>query len=251
MRRSNVGGKVQANGTLSMANPMFERRVFRRTASRSLQSSSPRSFSFDPHDLLLHNSRASWYNGTTITSSGQLSCLPLLHESLLTSNSGGGTSGCVVAARLAEHDNARVLLVEAGPDCKDNENIKMTGGWSKNFDAETDWNLVTPPMAGVDNRQVKLSRGKFLGGSSGVNGTLCIRGTEQDFDDWDLPGWSGKEMFAYMRKVSRRDVHYLSRLMNTSPRTSTTKTGSKPMNKPTATMDRCMLNHTIWHQYQI
>lgn len=76
----------------------------------------------------------------------------------------------------------------------------MTGGWSKNFDAETDWNLVTPPMPGVDNRQVKLSRGKFLGGSSGVNGTLCIRGTEQDYDDWDLPGWSGKEMFAYMRK---------------------------------------------------
>ncbi|KAK5099254.1 hypothetical protein LTS08_005834 [Lithohypha guttulata] len=113
---------------------------------------------------------------------------------------GGGTSGCVVAARLAENANTKILLVEAGPDCKDNENIKMTGGWSKNFDSETDWNLVTPPMPGVDGRQVKLSRGKFLGGSSGVNGTLCIRGTEADFDDWGLDGWSGKEMFAYMRK---------------------------------------------------
>lgn len=128
-----------------------------------------------------------------------------LHQLRLTLDSGGGTSGCVVAARLAENANTSILLIEAGPDCKDNENIKMTGGWSKNFDAETDWNLVTPPMAGVDNRQVKLSRGKFLGGSSGVNGTLCIRGTEQDFDDWNLPGWSGKEMFAYMRKVSHRE----------------------------------------------
>lgn len=57
-------------------------------------------------------------------------------------------------------------------------------GWSKNFDSETDWNLVTKPMDGVDGRQVKLSRGKFLGGSSGVNGTLCIKGCRQDYDDW-------------------------------------------------------------------
>lgn len=106
----------------------------------------------------------------------------------------------MVAARLAERSHVKILLIEAGPDCKDNENIKMAGGWSKNFDAETDWNLVTPPMPGVDGRQVKLSRGKFLGGSSGVNGTLCIRGNEQDYDDWGLPGWSGKEMFSYMRK---------------------------------------------------
>lgn len=107
----------------------------------------------------------------------------------------------MVAARLAEDTNARILLVEAGPDGKDNENIKMTGGWNKVIGTEADWNIVTPGMKGVNDRKVKLSRGKFLGGSSGVNGTLCIRGTEQDYDDWDLPGWSGKDMFAYMRKV--------------------------------------------------
>lgn len=73
--------------------------------------------------------------------------------------------------------------------------------WSNNFDSETDWNFVTPPMKGVDNRQVKLSRGKFLGGCSGCNGTLCIRGAKQDYDDWGLEGWSGEEFFKYMRKV--------------------------------------------------
>ncbi|KAK5308447.1 hypothetical protein LTR99_001423 [Exophiala xenobiotica] len=114
---------------------------------------------------------------------------------------GAGTTGCVVAGRLAEDSNARVLLVEAGPHNKDLENVHMAGGWSKNFDSETDWNLITPPMNGVDGRQVKLSRGKFLGGSSGVNGTLCIRGCKQDYDDWNLPGWSGEEMFHYMRKA--------------------------------------------------
>lgn len=48
---------------------------------------------------------------------------------------------------------------------------------------------------------MKLSRGRFLGGSSGCNGTLCIRGAKQDYDDWELEGWSGEEFFAAMRKV--------------------------------------------------
>ncbi|KAJ5131379.1 uncharacterized protein N7515_007418 [Penicillium bovifimosum] len=114
---------------------------------------------------------------------------------------GGGTSGCVVAGRLAENPEVSILLIEAGQHNKDLENVHMTGGWSNNFDAETDWNLITPPMAGVNNRQVKLSRGKFLGGSSGCNGTLCIRGNKQDYDDWGLEGWSGEEFFRYMRKA--------------------------------------------------
>jgi choline dehydrogenase-like flavoprotein len=73
--------------------------------------------------------------------------------------------------------------------------------WSKNFDSETDWNIVTEPMNSVDNRQVKVSRGRFLGGSSGVNGTLCIRGTKQDYDDWGMKEWTGDKMFGYMAKV--------------------------------------------------
>ena len=82
--------------------------------------------------------------------------------------------------------------------------------WSNNFDSETDWNIVTSPMKGVDNRQVKLSRGRFLGGCSGCNGTLCVRGSKQDYDDWELEGWSGEEFFAAMRKV------YSSRAYSTS-----------------------------------
>ncbi|KAE8141417.1 hypothetical protein BDV38DRAFT_237834 [Aspergillus pseudotamarii] len=113
---------------------------------------------------------------------------------------GGGTAGCVVAGRLAENPDVTVLVLEAGQHNKDLENVHMTGGWSNNFDSETDWNIVTPPMKGVDNRQVKLSRGRFLGGCSGCNGTLCVRGSKQDYDDWGLEGWSGEEFFAAMRK---------------------------------------------------
>lgn len=113
---------------------------------------------------------------------------------------GGGTSGCVIAGRLAEDLDARILILEAGPDNADLENVHMAGGWSQNFDSETDWNIVTEPMATVDNRQVKVSRGRFLGGSSGVNGTLCIRGTKQDYDDWGMEEWTGEKMWGYMKK---------------------------------------------------
>jgi choline dehydrogenase-like flavoprotein len=75
---------------------------------------------------------------------------------------------------------------------------------SQNFDTEADWNIVTEPSPGANGRQVKVSRGKFLGGSSGVNGTLCIRGTKQDYDDWNIPGWSGEEVFGYMKKVCKK-----------------------------------------------
>lgn len=114
--------------------------------------------------------------------------------------SGGGTSGCVVASRLAKDTSLRILLIEAGAHNEHLENVHMVGGWSKNFDTPEDWNIVTEPGKNINNRRINVSRGRFLGGSSGCNGTLCIRGSKQDFDDWDLPGWSGEEMFAAMRK---------------------------------------------------
>ncbi|KAI0571769.1 Choline dehydrogenase [Pyrenophora tritici-repentis] len=113
----------------------------------------------------------------------------------------GGTSGCVIAGRLAQNLNARILVLEAGPDNANLENVHMAGGWSKNFDSETDWNIITEPMDKVDGRQVKVSRGRFLGGSSGVNGTVCIRGTKQDYDDWGLDEWTGDKMFEYMKRA--------------------------------------------------
>jgi len=107
----------------------------------------------------------------------------------------------VVAGRLAEDPGLKILVIEAGVDNADLENVHMAGGWSQNFDTPQDWSLVSEPMKGIDGRKINLSRGKFLGGSSGVNGTLRIRGTKQDYDDWGLEGWSGDEFFDYMKKV--------------------------------------------------
>lgn len=79
--------------------------------------------------------------------------------------------------------------------------IFVSRRWASNLDGPEDWNIISEKGSGINNRQVKLSRGKFLGGSSGLNGTLCIKGSKQDYNDWGLEGWSGDEFFRYMEKV--------------------------------------------------
>lgn len=84
--------------------------------------------------------------------------------------------------------------------------IVITYSWTMNHKGETDWNIMTPPQevlktADGKQRQCHVPRGRFLGGSSGCNGTICVRGVEQDYDDWGFPEWSGKEMFRAMKKV--------------------------------------------------
>jgi choline dehydrogenase-like flavoprotein len=103
-------------------------------------------------------------------------------------------------------------------------------------------------MAGVANRQVKLSRGRFLGGSSGCNGTLCIRGNKQDYDDWGLDGWSGEDFFKYMRKVISNlcEIHRSSFLTNYNRRKhSIPSLGFTPIRPAMATPDPYILSLTI------
>ncbi|PFH59768.1 hypothetical protein XA68_11899 [Ophiocordyceps unilateralis] len=114
---------------------------------------------------------------------------------------GGGTSGCVVAGRLAENPDTTILIIEAGVDNKGLENVHMIGGAGFLIGRDTDWNIVSEPGSGINNRRINLTRGKFLGGCSGCNGALCIRGNKQDYDDWNMPGWSGADMFKYMKKA--------------------------------------------------
>ncbi|KAI9653510.1 MAG: hypothetical protein M1821_007018 [Bathelium mastoideum] len=111
---------------------------------------------------------------------------------------GGGTAGCVVARRLAEGSNASILLVEAGGPKGSVPPAAIPAALSQVLGTANDWNIKSEPVHALDGRELHLARGKFMGGSSSVNGTLCIRGFKQDYDDWQVPGWSGDEMFQYM-----------------------------------------------------
>jgi len=111
---------------------------------------------------------------------------------------GGGSAGCVVAARLAEDPDARVLLLEAGPPAEDVEEIRVPAGYVRLFRSRYDWNYVTLPQERADGRAVYWPRGRVLGGSSALNAMIYIRGNRLDYDAWrddhGCAGWGYRDL---------------------------------------------------------
>ena len=93
---------------------------------------------------------------------------------------GAGSAGCVIAARLSEDPNNKVVLLEAGG----NDNhfwIHVPLGFGKTFaDPKVNWMFETEPDP--NGRRMYWPRGKVLGGSSSINGMIYIRGQHEDFD---------------------------------------------------------------------
>ena len=103
---------------------------------------------------------------------------------------GAGTAGCILANRLSENENIKVLLIEAGG--KDtNPWIHIPGGYFKTMhNSKTDWCFTTEEEEFCNNRKMLIPRGKTLGGSSSINGMLYIRGHANDYNYWRQLGLS-------------------------------------------------------------
>src|ERR1700712_2200686 len=97
---------------------------------------------------------------------------------------GGGSGGCVLAARLSEDPSVSVALIEAGPADR-NILIHVPAGLALLAQTHTaNWNFSTVPQKGLNGRIGWQPRGKVLGGSSSVNAMIYIRGHRAASDPW-------------------------------------------------------------------
>ncbi|WP_020660504.1 GMC family oxidoreductase [Amycolatopsis benzoatilytica] len=113
---------------------------------------------------------------------------------------GGGTAGCVLAARLSENPANRVLLLEAGRDDR-NPLIHVPAGFAKLTSSSYQWGYTTVPQRHCDNRSVQFAQGKVVGGGGSINAQVYTRGAAEDYDEWaaayGCEGWSSKDVQPY------------------------------------------------------
>ncbi len=113
---------------------------------------------------------------------------------------GAGSAGCVLAARLSEDPQTRVLLLEAGPADRSIW-IHLPIGYGKTmWDSRYNWCFHTDPEPSMNGRRIYWPRGKTLGGSSAINGLIYIRGQREDYDRWRAlgnVGWSYDDVLPY------------------------------------------------------
>ena len=121
---------------------------------------------------------------------------------------GGGSGGCVLAARLSEDPSVSVALIEAGPADK-NLLIHVPAGLALLAQTQTaNWNFSTVPQKGLNGRIGWQPRGKVLGGSSSVNAMIYIRGHHADYDHWASEGnegWAWNDVLPYFRRAEHNE----------------------------------------------
>ena len=123
---------------------------------------------------------------------------------------GGGSAGCVLAARLSENPDHRVVLIEAGGN-DSNPLIHIPAGYIKTMvNPAMNWMFKNEASDGVHGRRIDMPRGKVLGGSSAINAMLYIRGQAADYNSWAQrgnPGWSYEEVLPYFKKAEHADAN--------------------------------------------
>jgi choline dehydrogenase-like flavoprotein len=122
---------------------------------------------------------------------------------------GGGSSGCVLAARLSEDPAVRVCLLEAGGQ-DTNRLIHMPVGFAKMTTGPLTWGLVTAPQKHANNREIPYAQARVLGGGSSINAEIFTRGHPTDYDRWakeeGAEGWAFKDIQKYFLRSEGNSI---------------------------------------------
>jgi choline dehydrogenase len=117
---------------------------------------------------------------------------------------GSGSSGSVVARRLAENPDVTVLLLEAGGS-DDVPGVMEAGQWPLNLGSDRDWAFQAQPNPHLNGRSIPMNMGRVLGGGSSINVMVWSRGHQNDWDYFASeagdPAWSYESVLNIYRRI--------------------------------------------------
>ncbi|MYK31922.1 MAG: alanine-phosphoribitol ligase, partial [Boseongicola sp. SB0670_bin_30] len=122
---------------------------------------------------------------------------------------GGGSAGCVLANRLSEDPDVRVLLLEAGGRDR-HPLIHMPVGFAKMTDGPHTWGFATAPQKHANNREIAYAQARVIGGGSSINAEVFTRGNPVDYDRWaeqeGCDGWAFKDIQPYLLRSEGNSI---------------------------------------------
>lgn len=122
---------------------------------------------------------------------------------------GGGSAGSVLASRLTEDPNRRVLLLEAGGRDR-HPFYHLPAGFAKMTKGIGSWGWHTVPQRHMNNMVIRYTQAKVIGGGSSINAQIYTRGNALDYDEWrqaGCTGWGYDDILPYFRKAEDNDTH--------------------------------------------
>lgn len=154
---------------------------------------------------------------------------------------GGGTAGSVLAARLTEDPDVRVLVLEAGGDVVPAD-VDESNAWFRLLGSSIDWGYRSVPQPGLGGRSTYEPRGRLPGGSSNLYIMMHVRGHESDFDNWayqGAAGWSFADLAPYFAKLEAQEDRTDPRIGAAGPQRVTNAGDHGPSPMSQTFLDAC------------